>query len=193
MTSAGRVRRRIESAPPNTFFKLSDFPGASSAIETALSRLAAEGAVKRVRNGLYWKGVNSRFGTGRPSPLSIAGNLGGRGAGPAAWTASYVLGLTTQVPGTTHMTVVGRHAPKAPAGIRFHTRSNLGRLRLSAYEIAVLEVLRDWPVTVDGGWAQLTSRVAELDNADLISLKRIAASVAGEPPKVRELVSALTD
>jgi hypothetical protein len=89
------------------------------------------------------------------------------------------------------MTIVGRHAPKAPAGVRFHTRANLDRLKLGFYEIALIEVLRDWPVTSDSDWSTLHTTVKELGANGLINLDRVVKSSRSEPPKVRDLVHIL--
>jgi len=184
---------RVESADPGTFFRTTDFEGSISAVESAMSRLARAGALRRVHRGLYWKGVRSRFGTGRPPALAVGMELAGRrGVGPAGWTASHVLGLTTQVPATTELSVAGRHAPSAPEGIRFHTRANLDRLDLHFHEIALLEVLRDWPTTTESTWAGLLAVVRELESKGLVDAERLKRSVHGEPPQARALVSSLT-
>jgi hypothetical protein len=193
MTTSGRIRKRVESATPGTFFRSSDFTGSTSAVETAMSRLASAGVLKRVHRGLYWKGVHSRFGSGRPPALALAAEVAGRkGVGPAGWTASHVLGLSTQVPPSAELTVVGRHAPRAPEGTRFHTRANLDRLALRFHEIALLEVLRDWPATADSDWTRLVAVVEELESKGLVDVERVARTVRGEPPKVRRLVAYLT-
>jgi hypothetical protein len=192
MTTSGRIRERVESAAPGTFFRSRDFPGSTSAVETAMSRLAGSGMLKRVHRGLYWKGVRSRFGPGRPPALAVGMELaGGRGVGPAGWTASHVLGLTTQVSPITELTVVGRKPPRAPEGIRFHTRANLDRLGLRFHEIALLEVLRDWPATAESDWARLLTVVRDLEFRGLVDLERLERSIRGEPPKARDLVASL--
>jgi hypothetical protein len=193
MTTTALVRKRVESADPGTFFRAGDFAGSTSAVETALSRLARAGVVKRVHRGLYWKGVPSRFGSGHPPSLAVGVELAGRkGVGPAGWTASHVLGLSTQVPPTVELTVVGRHAPRAPEEIRFHTRANLDRVGLGFHEIALLEVLRDWPATSDADWTRLLAVVGELESQGLVDFRRLRRCVRGEPPQVRHLVSSLT-
>jgi hypothetical protein len=192
LTTTARIRKRVESAVPGTFFRSSDFEGSTSAVETAMSRLARDGLLRRVHRGLYWKGVRSRFGTGRPPALAVGVELAGRrGVGPAGWTASHVLGLTTQVPPTTELSVAGRHAPSAPEGIRFHTRANLDRLDLRFHEIALLEVLRDWPATTESDWPRLLTVVRDLKSKGLVDVERLTRSVGGEPPHARKLVSSL--
>jgi len=192
MTVSGRIRNRVDAAPTGTFFRPGDFAGSSSAIETTLSRLAREGRLLRVRRGLYWKGVRSRFGSGSPDSLDVALELAGpKGVGPTGWTASHALGLTTQVPPFAELAIAGRHAPKAPTGVRFHTRSNLNRLSLGFHEIAVLEVLRDWPAKTDSDWPSLAGTVEGLVKDKLVNLGRLKRNLAGEPPEVRKLVSSL--
>ena len=192
MTDSRRIRNRVDSAPAGTFFRPGDFAGSSSAIETALSRLTSGGVLRRVGRGLYWKGVRSKFGSGTPDNLDVAMRLAGsKGVGPTGWTASHLLGLTTQVPPTAELTVAGRHAPKAPSGIHFHTRSNLNRLNLRFHEIALLEVLRDWPVRTDRDWSTLADTVEALSREKLVDMSRIKRSLNGEPPKVKRLVSSL--
>jgi len=132
------------------------------------------------------------FGTGRPPALAVGVELAGRrGVGPAGWTASHVLGLTTQVPPTTELSVAGRHAPSAPEGIRFHTRANLDRLDLRFHEIALLEVLRGWPTTAESDWPGLLTVIRELESKGLVDVERLKRSVGGEPPHARNLVSSL--
>ena len=65
----------MESADPGTFFRSTDFEGSTSAVDTAMSRLARDGLLTRVHRGLYWKGVRSRFGTGRPPALAVGVEL----------------------------------------------------------------------------------------------------------------------
>lgn len=57
MGTTEAARRRVRRAPAGTFFRTSDFVGPRPAVLTALSRLHSDGALARVRNGLYWKGV----------------------------------------------------------------------------------------------------------------------------------------
>ena len=192
MSIAEAMRNRVEAAKPGTLFTPADFEGSPSAIETALSRMVNGGLLKRVRKGLYWKGVESRFGSGSPGAIEVAVKLSrNKGIGPAGWTASHALGLTTQVPVITDITVVGSHAPAAPANIRFHTRNNLDRVNLRFHEIAILEVLRDWPRTVDSSWAVFRENVDHLAKSGLVNVDRITRTANGEPPNVRRLVSLL--
>ncbi|MEW6058839.1 MAG: hypothetical protein AB1551_01630 [Actinomycetota bacterium] len=172
---------------------MSDVNGPRRAVESAFSRIAAEEeSLLRVRRGLYWKGVKSRFGPGRPKTEDIVREVAGpRGLGPTAWSASHALGLSTQVPAVPEFAMVG----PPPTGIRevnFHSRRNFARLGLGYEEIALLEVLRDWPEHADAEWADVERTVSELRNDGRIRLDRVGKAVAGErAPVLKERIARL--
>lgn len=127
-----------------------------------MSRLAAEGEVVRVRRGLYWKGPKTRVGMPLPRPIEVALEVAGPGSGPAGVSAAHELGLTTQVPATEQVAVAGR-VPSPVPGVRFVARSierRLGGLR--PVEVALLEVLRDGPRTVEGPWGKVAEVTQQL-------------------------------
>lgn len=180
-TVSATVHRRVHAARPGVFLRTADFPGSRSAVETQLSRLVAAGeGLVRVRRGLYWKGVRSRFGPGRPGVDAIVRAVASdRGVGPSGWTASHALGLSTQVPATPAYAVVGA-PPTGLPGVKFHSRRNLRRLRLRYHEVALLEVLRDWPESAEADWATLVRRMARDLGAGLLRADRLRSVVAGE-------------
>ncbi len=141
-----------------------------------------DGPIIRVRHGLYWtKPAATRFGTGRPDPLAAAMAIAGRGAGPAGWSATQALGLSTQVPMTPTIAVLGR-PPKGINGVRFVSRSNLERRDLTPIEIAALEVLRDFPDHTDPGigWSDVQARLDLLASEGRINLDRLLATARSE-------------
>ena len=162
MSTAALVRDRVISTPRGSFVRSADFPGSSSAVDMALSRLAsATGPLVRVGRGVYWRGVDSRFGAGAPPALEAALEVAGSGAGPAGWSALRFLGLTTQLPALPHVAVPGRQP--ALRNARVSKRSNALRVLLNPAEVAVLEVLReDWIDRIDGGHEALTEALRRL-------------------------------
>jgi hypothetical protein len=190
-STAGAVQRQIRSAPAGTFFTRADFSGPDSAVESALSRLAASGVLLRVRRGLYWKGKATRFGMTYPTPLQVALHVGGQGSGPAGVAAAHMLGLTTQVPSTTEVAVPGR-VPEPLDGVRFRARSYGRRLReLRPLEVAVLEVLRD-PHAADVDWPIIAERVTQLVGRGAIRPGVLRDEAGDEAvPAVRERLRAL--
>jgi hypothetical protein len=122
---------------------------------------------------MYWKGVNSRFGPGRPKAVDVALAAAGRGAGPSGWSAGHALGLSTQVPAMPEVAVVG----PAPTGVRdvvYRSRRNINRVDLAHLEIAVLEVLREFPRYVEGSWDDLVLRIGELHSRGHVDVERLA-------------------
>jgi hypothetical protein len=190
---AATIRSRVMRSHPGTFFHVSDFDGPRRAVESAFSRLAAEEeSLLRVRRGLYWKGVNSRFGPGRPRAVDVVREVAGtRGVGPAGWSAGHALGLSTQVPAVPEFAVVGP-PPTGVPGAKLHSRRNFARLRLGYEEIALLEVLRDWPVHVEADWSDLERTVVRLRKDGRIRPDRLRKAAADESvPALRERVAAL--
>jgi hypothetical protein len=192
MAIAATIRSEVERTRSGTFFCAGDFPGPRPAVETALSRLTAEGSLRRVRRGLYWKGVKSRFGPGRPRVEDVVREIADdRGLGPTGWSASHALGLSTQVPATPEFVVVGP-TPTGIPGVVFHSRRNFARLGLKYLEIALLELLRAWPDFVETGWEDLMRSVRRLRGEGAIRLERIARAASSErSPSLRKRLDAL--
>jgi hypothetical protein len=184
---ASTVKARVARKPMRSFVSPSDFAGSPHAVECALSRMVAKGELARVRKGLYWKGPQTRIGIAQPRPLAVALHLGGPGSGPAGFTAASVLGLTTQVPATVEVAVPGK-APTAPPGVHFTLRHLSRRdLRLSTEEVALVEVLRDWPDTVESDWSSLVTRTRDLVERGFIRPDRVTKEAeSARRPAIRE-------
>ncbi len=185
VSTAALVRDRVIGAPRGSFLRSADFPGPDSAVDMALSRLAsARGPLVRVGRGVYWKGVDSRFGKGAPPALDAALEVAGPGAGPAGWSALRFLGLTSQLPASPHVAVPGRQP--ALRNARVSKRSNAFRILLNPAEVAVLEVLRpDWIDRIDGGWEALGEVLRRLTADGRVRLHLLDEVAAHENNPVR--------
>jgi hypothetical protein len=180
MSTAEIVRERVASAPSRGFIAAGELPGSRRAVECALSRLAADGGVVRVRKGLYWKGPKTRFGMATPRSADVALEVAGLGAGPAEVSAAHLLGLTAQVPSVAVVAVPGR-VPVPVAGARFVSRSIERRIAgLWPVEVAVLEVLRGGPESIEKPWSELASTIERLAAVGEVRLDTLASSVADE-------------
>jgi hypothetical protein len=157
----------IRNTPPRTFVRVADLPGRPEAARQAASRAARAGELVAVRRGLYYRGVPTRYGMTRPKVDELAHEVaGGRGIGPAGFSAARAWGVTTQVPPVYTLAVP---YPIEPIdGVRLVTRRNVARAGLTGLEIALLEVLRDPTVFVEAGWPVLVDRVCEAIGSDLI-------------------------
>lgn len=171
------------------FWRPEDFPGSPDAVAKALSRMAHAGDLRRIRRGLYWRGAPTRLGMAPPPPDRLVREIvGGPGTGPAGWSASLALGLSTQVPRRETIAIPGR-TPRNPGAVEFVSRAASTKRRderLRPAEVAFLEVLRDWDKLVEVPANTATARVAELVETSAVRLDRVVRASATEPPHVRE-------
>jgi hypothetical protein len=177
---ADGIRASVEAVPVGTFIRSADVPGSRAAVNTALSRLARAGDLVRVRNGLYWKGVKSRFGTGRPGLLDAA--IAAAGIDGA--------GLSTQLPATPEVAVAG----PVPSfeGVRFHKRNNLARRNLGFWEIALLEALRSYPAYAEVGLDELATRACSLSAEGKVRFPSLESAARSErSPALRRNLAAV--
>jgi hypothetical protein len=192
MTTAEMIRRKVQEVPAGTFVRPADLPGTRPAVLTALSRLHADGELVRVRNGLYWKGLRSRFGSGRPNLLDAAVAVAGTGAGPTGWSATQILGLSTQLPAVPEVAVAG--PVPTLEGVRFHRRNNAARHELNFFEVALMEALRSYPRYAEVGIDRVAATVRRLEaegEADWSKIKRVARSE--HSPKLRQNLATVDD
>lgn len=187
-TIAGEVRRRVLRSR-SRFWRPEDFSGSSEAVSQALSRLARAGKLRRMRRGLYWRGVPTPLGMSAPPVERVIESVSATtGSGPSGWSAALALGLATQVPRRTTVAIATR-VPRDLRGVRFVSRSACtGRRdeRLSPIEVGLLEVLRDWDRLVELSNADALGRISDLAEAGAIRFERLARASATEPPLVRE-------
>lgn len=185
---APAVRKKVTSSR-DRFWRPSDFGGSPEAVAKSLSRLAAAGELRRIRRGLYWRGTPTRLGMSPPPPARLAEEVvGGPGIGPAGLSAALELGLATQVPRYDLIAVPGR-VPRNPGTARLVSRAASTRRRserLRRAEVALLEVLRDWPGLVELPDSDAADRVAGLVSAKTIRADKLARASVTEPARVRD-------
>ena len=185
---AAEVRRRVVSSR-NRFWRPEDFDGSPDAVAQALSRLARNGDLRRIRRGLYWRGTSTRLGMAPPPPGRLAGEVvDDTGTGPSGWSAALALGLSTQVPRREAIAVPGR-APRSPGPVHYVSRAASTKRRdehLQPAEVALFEVLRDWNSLVEMPTMDAVDRIARLVDSGAIRPDRLARASETEPPRVRE-------
>lgn len=183
MSIAARVREEIDRAETDSLIVVREVVerlGARHAVELALGRAASQGHLVPLRRGVYWKGRQTRFGSTRPdaldSALAIARSAGfTSGVGPTSWSASHALGLSTQIPARTHVAVPGR-PPAPPPGVEFHQRSPRGRHGLGVSEVALLEVLSQFPGQTEASWEEVVVKTQALVTDGQIDVDKVVAS-----------------
>ncbi len=125
----------------------------------------------------------------RPSPSQVAAAIAGEvGVGPAGVSAANALGLSSQV-SPVELVAVPARAPEAVATLRFVDRAQRrARLveRLTAVEVALLEVLADWHDLVELDAPVAQKKIARLFERGTIRAVQLARGAADEPSDVRE-------
>jgi Family of unknown function (DUF6088) len=187
-TVAPAIREKVTSSG-DRFWRPSDFDDSPEAVAKTLSRLADAGELRRVRRGLYWRGTPTRLGMAPPSPARLAEEIvGSPGIGPAGLSAALALGLATQVPRYDIIAVPGR-VPRNPGTARLVSRAASTKRqseRLRPGEVALLEVLRDWPALVELSATDATDHIAGFLNDGSIRVDKLVSASETEPPRVRE-------
>ena len=185
---APAIRSKVTSSH-DRFWRPSDFDGPPTAVAKTLSRLAGTGDLRRVRRGLYWRGTPTLLGMSPPPATRLAAEVAGRpGIGPAGLSAALELGLATQVPRYDMLAVPGR-VPRNPGAVRLVSRAACTRRRserLRPAEVALLEVLRDWPGLVELPAGDAADHVAALVDASAIRVDKLVRAAGTEPARVRD-------
>ncbi|KAF5281057.1 hypothetical protein FQR65_LT14873 [Abscondita terminalis] len=169
----------IRSTPERSFVRVNQLPGTTTAARQAASRAARSGELIPIRRGLYYRGVQTRYGMTRPRVEEIAREvLGEMGSGPAGYSAAREWGVTTQVPASFHVATLWVADPIE--GVTQHARRNRERVKLNTKEIALIELLRAPEVYVEAGWDALVQHVRKAFARGDAREDALCAAVAGE-------------
>lgn len=187
-STADAVRRRVERSR-DRFWHAEDFEGSHTAVLRELSRLAAEGRLRHIRKGLYWRGRETMLGMSGPTPTELVQELvGSAGVGPAEWSAALALGLSTQHPRQDVIAV-----PTRPPSLRLRVelrdrrgREGRARNKLNWWEVAMLEVLADWSRVIEVPRDEAVSTLVRWLNSEKVRPKKLADAARDEPAVVRE-------
>jgi Family of unknown function (DUF6088) len=183
------VRRRVLRAN-GRLFVADDFAGSRQAVQRELSRLAGAGEIRKLRNGVYWRGKKTRLGITPPKAEEVVCKISGStaGVGPASWSAALELGLSTQHPNKEFVAAPKRIKGNFP---RIQIKDRSGReLRraehLNRVEVALLEVLEDWDRVVEAPPHAALGHLSKWIDSGAIRVNRVVKASATEPPVVRE-------
>lgn len=172
-------------------WQLSDFRDLSAnAAAHALSRLAADGELQRVRRGLYYRPKPTAIGPSMPSATSVLAQTFRAPLHPAGLSAANTLGLSTQNPARGEFATPAAAPPGALAGALVHTRRPHTRTGLSTRDGALLETLRERAQASDLPPRETVRRLLALVN-DPADFRRLADAALVEPPRVRAMLGAL--
>ena len=199
MSAFKMVQQKIKNLPDGTVVTLEDLSalGSRSAIATALTRLAKENIIVRVRRGLYMKPKQSRFGALPPSSEAMLSALTqkGRKSYTAGLSAYNKLGLTTQVPNTFVLRGGVSDTKLKIGGTKIEIKA--GRSPKSKSEIPLLMILdslrevKQIPdSTVNDAIRILKVKIFSYDKIQKIKLIDLALT---DKPVVRALLGAIID
>lgn len=180
-TAATTPGRYLKEVPVGSYVHVGKLPGSRTAAKTAASRAAARGALIPLRRGLYYKGKPTRYGVARPPPEDVALEVLGRdGVGPTGVSAARALKVTTQVPAVPELATPGP-VPEGLPGVKVHRRNNVARRDLNYFEVAVLELLRNYEFTADTDWRGVVRAVADKVRSREVRLDYLAKVGESEP------------
>lgn len=185
------IRSKVESGPEDRLWTFGDFSSLpTSAVAKALSRLAHEGVLHRVRKGVYYRPKTTRFGETKPDLTRVftrvldSKKIDWKPSGLAVWNK---LGLTTQVPAIPTFAIDRRvQVAASERRVRFRVVSSLHSV--TTEERAALDALRDLRRVPDAMPADIIRRLVDLCREGRISFVRLARASKYEPPRVRALL-----
>lgn len=193
---ASKVKARINAGGPGSLWTYSDFrPLPLLAVAVALSRLVKEGAIRRIRKGIYYIPRKTRFGELTPDAASVAAAvLKHRGV---EWKASGLpayngLGLTTQVSPVVTFDVPEKiYSLKTGTDVPVLLKTGTRVSGLTNSERVALDALRDLHRIPDTTPAEAIGKMVDLFRTGRISFNRVAERSFNEPPRVRAVLGAI--
>ena len=168
-----------------------DFVGLEAgAVSQALSRLAKEGIVRRIRKGAYYRPRQTVVGESKAPSVVLVSKLLAPGARPTGLTAAQALGLTTQIPAEPSYAITKSNAPSNLPGVRLKVRRPIIGKEIDTRQAAILELLRDRGQTSELSSKETIRRlVTMIRNPSVFS--KLAETALNEPPRVRAILGAL--
>lgn len=183
---AAAVRDAVFGGGRDRFWRASDFSASRRAVESELSRLSIAGELRRVYQGVYWRGRVTVRGMTTPDRVTVGLVVAGPGSGPAGADAARMCGIAIPAGVPTVVAAPGR-APMPGFELVFRSRPVLRReLGVSPLEVAVLEMFRDAATVAAAGGPDAVLAATELVLADpAVDVGRLAAAAAVERRGVR--------
>lgn len=197
-----RIKEILDSTPPGKVLTIADFDvplERQPALVRALSRLVANGNIRKIAKGRYYKPKQTVFGTLKPPVTEVVKDLlerNGKLVGYMTGTAAFAqLGLTTQI---TSSVTIGTNKYRRPLKRGEYTISFIVQPNAITQEnipllliLDALKLLREIPATPPDDCVRGTGRlIAALSEDDR---ERLAALAENYAPYVRALLGAVLD
>lgn len=189
--SVASAVRAMVLASTDRIWTYANFTGLEAgAVSQALSRLAKEGIVRRLRRGIYYRPKQTVIGESKASSAALSSILLASGARPTGLTAAQTLGFTNQVSAESSFAISKNNAPTNLPGVRVKVRRPATSGNMSTREAAVLELLRDRGQTSELTSEETIRRLAAMLREPSVFTK-LAEAALSEPPRVRAILGAL--
>lgn len=192
---ASKVAEKIERGGSGSIWTYENFKGLPfGAVSKALSRLAAENKIVRVRRGVYYFPKETVLGKTEATTNDVINAIFAKkkkAIYPDAATAAYNLRITTQVPAV--ITVVGddnyRTVDYNGTKVKISRRSMSHLKNATDEEVYIFEILRGINKIPGASPKDVINRLKVLlKKMELKDMLRLAKK---EPPRVRALLGAL--
>jgi hypothetical protein len=200
MSFSKNVRSRISAKNNLELFSFNDIvkkDDSQLAVMQELSRLCAKGDIERLRNGIYFKPKESRFGVLKPSESDMLKFLlfdKGKRIGYVSGQRSFnYLGLTSQIPSVITIATDQQKRSGVFAGLRIRYVKAYGRVSKDDVRLLqILDSLKDVDKILDARVSEslriLSDHISKLSDIEKRDLIRIAQSY---PARVKALVGAI--
>lgn len=201
MSISKKIRKRVHSKSPLELFSFDHIvrPSEShSAIAKELSRLSANGSIKRLRNGVYYKPKESRFGEIRPSERNVLKYLlhdeKGKRIGYISGARLYnQLGLSSQISGV--ITIAGNEDKRSGdfAGLRVRYVKAYGKVGKDDINLMqLLDAIKDVGKILDSKVSEsLLTLYKIIQRLSTDKKKELVEISQNYPPRVKAVVGAL--
>ena len=200
MNVSDNIRKRVKAKSQLELFSLDSIAKESEshlAISKVLGRMCANGDIKRLRNGIYYKPKQSRFGEIKPAERNILRFLlfeKGKQVGYVSGERLYnTLGLTSQVPSV--ITIATNQSKRSGkfAGLNIrYVKANGQVSKDDIHLLRILDAVKDVDKVLDNSLTDslntLYQIIKELAHHEKKELVRIAQNY---PPRVKALVGGM--
>lgn len=147
-----------------------------------LDKLLQENEIQFITEGVYYRGAPTDYGFTPPPQDAVLRLLLPSGWGYTGWSASSRLGVSTQVPTVTHVSVP--RSCSLPEQVTSEVKAGrYGRNLLSPMEVAVLETLESYPKYAECSLPELVTRCRAVIPAT--ESARLISCTVNEPEVVR--------
>jgi hypothetical protein len=203
MTVAEKIKQKIDRIDIGALFgyaALGITPNEVLAASKAISRLAADGTIRRAKRGIYYKPRQSAFGEVKPrEEVLLSRYLFDNNRQIAYITGIRLynrLGLTTQVPNSVHVAsaekqIKGKVGNLLIKPAKSYVKVTQGNIRYLEF----LDVIKDLNAIPDlnkkDGFDYLKSEIIRFDNNN--EIKKLVSYGLEYPPKVKALLGAMLE